>query len=162
VRELNIPRRWLAEDAILVDLSNVKPKTADHLQSFRGLHKGELKKNPTAILEAIRLGSADQSIVPPKREVEESLSDEQLAGVKLLESWISYLANQHEIATRHLIVQNRIMDLIRTPVQSQEDLWQMGFFSKGAADLIGASVFNLLVGKVQLTLDNGRLKIVEV
>ena len=43
VRELNVPRRWLAEDGVLVDLTKVKPSTLEQLQSFRGLSKGELK-----------------------------------------------------------------------------------------------------------------------
>ena len=43
VRELNVPRRWLAEDGVLIDLAKIKPTTVEQLQGFRGLSKGEAK-----------------------------------------------------------------------------------------------------------------------
>lgn len=51
VRELDVPRRWLAEDGVLIDLAKIKPTTIEQLQGFRGLsRRGEAspsKENPS-------------------------------------------------------------------------------------------------------------------
>ena len=66
VRQLNLPRRWVADDAVLVDLAHVRPKDIAHLGAFRGLNKGELKNSGEAILEAIRDAKEGEFEAPPR------------------------------------------------------------------------------------------------
>ena len=65
VRDLNVPRRWLAEDGVLFDLTKVKPTTLEQLQSFRGLSKGEMKSpHMERLLGAIATGLSTEKELP--------------------------------------------------------------------------------------------------
>ena len=66
VRQLNLPRRWVADDAVLLDLAHVRPKDMAHLSAFRGLNKGELKNSGEAILSALKRASEGTEVAMPK------------------------------------------------------------------------------------------------
>ena len=53
VRLLNIPRRWFADDQVLVNLAHSRPKDLAHLATFRGLHRQEVQQRGLALLQII-------------------------------------------------------------------------------------------------------------
>ena len=57
VREIDVPRRWLAEDGVLIDLAKIKPASVEQLLGVRGHTKGEMKlPQANRILSAVDRG----------------------------------------------------------------------------------------------------------
>lgn len=152
-RELNVPRKWLAGDSILLDLARVKPKDRKHLNAFRGLNKGEVKKNGDKILQAIQKGMDHaKSIQLPKVKSKETPSLSEQRMVELLRCYLSILADQHEIALKQLISSDQYLILIRSPASSVEELVRAGALERHAASLVGEEILGFLQGKTALSL----------
>jgi len=167
VRELNIPRRWLADDSVLMDIANVKPKDVDHLGSFRGLNKGEIRKSGEHIIALIKEAvaqAADSKIKPPEsrqRHHEIPTVDESRA-LSLFQCYLGLLADERQISSKHLIPSARLLPLLRAfgkSVQTVEDLWQKEFLAIAAAELIGQEILDFLAGKTSMGILDGRVRI---
>jgi ribonuclease D len=165
VRALNLPRRWVADDPVMVDLAQVRPKDLNHLSSFRGLSKGELKNNGEALLEAIKRGEANaSSLEPPKRNQKLELPNESESQVlNLLQTYVSILADEHQIAVKHLVTSAQLLPLFRSQAVSSEDWVKQGLLSAGAARLVGDEILAMLQGKRVLSVaPKGRSLAVQV
>lgn len=163
VRQLNVPRRWVADDHVLVDLAHVRPKDMEHLGAFRGLNKGELKSSGEAILAALKRAEAQtgQVQVPRSKRVETPTVEESQM-IELLKCYVGLLADQHRIALRFLIASSQWLPLLRSEAKSPEDLVTKGILDETAARLIGGDVLAFLSGKRALSLQQGHVKIVEI
>ena len=58
VRKADVPRRWLAEDQVLVKLASARPATLEELSNFRGLGSRMRDFGADGLLKAIRRGIA--------------------------------------------------------------------------------------------------------
>ncbi len=152
VRELNVPRRWVADDTVLLDLARVRPKDMAHLSTFRGINKGELKKSGEDILTALKSAAdtKDVELPPIERTGTPTLAETQ--AIDLLRCYIGILADHHHIAVRHLMNASQLLPLLRTEAQSWKELLQQKILSSYAAQLIGEEVIALLSGKKALTI----------
>ncbi len=160
VRKLNLPRRWVADDHVLLDLAHVRPKDLEHLGAFRGLNKGELKNSGEAILEAIRLASERTDLAPPKAaRVLAPTSDETLA-FDLIRCYVSVLAEKHQIAAKHLLSAHQLLPLLRNEIQSSEDLITKGILSSEATALIGDELIAMVQGKRALRVKGSQVEII--
>lgn len=163
VRELNLPRRWVADDQVLVDLAMVKPKDIGHLGSFRGLSKGELKNNGEPILAAIQRGVAQATQVEaPERRRAEIPSQAEEQAMDLLHCFIGILADEHKIAVKHLMITAQLLPLLRCEQSEWPEIWiKKGILSQGAADLVGQEIVAFLKGEItlQITSHHGRFRV---
>ncbi|MEW6055282.1 MAG: HRDC domain-containing protein [Bdellovibrionota bacterium] len=161
VRHLDVPRRRVADDDVLMDLAKVRPKNLDHLTAFRGLNKGELKASATALLEAIqkseKLGESELPQVPTPAIP--SLSEAR--AVEFLQCFVRILSDQLEISARHLITGDDLLFLLRRNVNTVEDMVKEGLLTEGAGRLIGEELLAMLKGKRQLSLRNNQVFLVE-
>lgn len=164
VRALNLPRRWVADDAVLMDLARVRPKDLEHLSAFRGLNKGELKASGGALLEALRRAETMGPIKPPARESRhENPTQGELQVLDLLKCFVGILADEHHIAVRHLSTTHQLLELIRySKVQGPEEWVNRGILSQDASKLVGEEIFSFLQGKRALSVstvspENNRL-----
>ncbi len=160
VRALDLPRKWLAGDAVLMDITRVQPETLKHLKNFRGLNKGELKNNGEFILGQIKRGQG-LDIRPPDLKKTRPPSSKEARAMDLLKCYVGLLADQNQIASRHLIAPDQFIALFRSELTSPEELIDHNLLSVGSTSLIGEKVIDFVHGKIGLTLNEKRVKIVE-
>ncbi len=164
VRELNLPRRWVADDSVLVDLARVKPKDLKHLGAFRGLNKGEIRDQGEKILSALRTAHENAAKLDFSREKTAipSPNAAEAQAVELLKCFLGLLAEEHEIGLRHLLTAPQMLQLIRTrqPSLSSLEAWvKKAILSQHSAQLVGEELIEFLQGKRFLCVDQGRVKI---
>ena len=160
VRQLNLPRKWIADDHVLIDLAHVRPKEMSHLSAFRGLNKGELKHSGEAILAAIRKSAESEDVSLPKIMKSATASPEEAQALELIKCFVGVLADQHKIAAKHLLTTPKLLMLLRTPLDSPEELVQSGILGADAASLIGAELISILKGSRALKIQNGEVKVI--
>ncbi len=165
VRALNLPRRWVADDAVLVDLAHVRPKDKAHLESFRGLNRGEVTKSSETILDAIRRG-AESGAAPvnpvsrgPRQEIP---SAEENQVLDLLKCYVGILADRHQLAAKHLMTTAQLLPLLRSGARSADDLEKKGLLTPSAAKLVGDEILAFLNGQRALSVEGSQIKIVKV
>lgn len=160
VRHLNLPRRWVADDAVLVDLAHVRPKDLEHLSSFRGLNKGEIKNSGEAILAAIRKGSETEESTYTRGSAPDIPSLEESQVLDLVKCYIGILADQHRISARHLATVPQLLPLLRHDIAKPEDLVTNGILGQEAAALIGKDLISFLKGECLLQIQGTQIKVV--
>jgi ribonuclease D len=159
VRHLNLPRRWVADDHVLVDLAQVRPKDIEHLSSFRGLNKGELKNSGEAILKVLSRGIEENVELPHKHPKVPTPTQAESQALELLSCYLNLLADQHRIASRHLMTTHKLLHLLRNRFSCPQDLVKAGILSHEAADLIGTELLEMLAGRCSLWLKDGQVMI---
>ena len=155
IREMNIPRRWLADDRILMDLAKVQPKTMDQLFAFRGLHQGELKKNGTELLRVIAEGKALGAAGFTPKRTERPLSEDTRA-VQLMRCYMGLLSDRTGISARFLVPTELWPKAIRAAhtgeIKSPEDLVRLNLVGPEAIEMVGKDLVAFLCGDVSLSL----------
>jgi ribonuclease D len=150
VRALDVPRKWIAEDRVLLDLAESRPQTLRHLEAFRGLKKGELKKSGEHILQAIQKGLQSSLPVELSRSQVTSPTPEESKMMDLLRYYMGFLAEKHQIAAKHLFQAPSLLSLIRSDIQKEEELVELGILTADAARLVGKELMAMLRGEVAL------------
>ncbi|HTL11553.1 MAG TPA: HRDC domain-containing protein [Bdellovibrionota bacterium] len=163
VRELNVPRKWLADDTVLMDIARVRPRDMDHLRTFRGLNRGEVNRHGELLLDLIAKGlSGDAASPPARRRRTEPPSANEARSMDLLKAYVALLADDKRIAVKNLLPSAQMLALIRTEATTVEGLVEDDVMGREAARLIGEEVLEFLRGKVALSLENGQVKVVKV
>jgi ribonuclease D len=159
VRTLNIPRKWLADDQVLVDLAKVKPKDLTHLAAFRGLNRGELKTQGAEILEAIRLGK--ENPLPPPKRAHSDLTPTYEEGlvIEFIKAYLNWLAAREKVSVRVLLTVAQILPILRADFETSEDLVEKGLLSEEVARLIGKDLVDFLKGKQALCVADRQILI---
>lgn len=161
VRQLNLPRRWVADDAVLLDLAHVRPKDMAHLSAFRGLNKGELKNSGEAILSALKRASEGTEVSMPKMPRPDIPNAEESQVLDLLRCYVGILADRHKIAAKHLMTAPQLLPLLRNRPQTREDLVKAGILSDDASRLIGDEIIAMINGKRALAIQGTQINILE-
>ncbi|NBU20904.1 hypothetical protein EBS43_05765 [bacterium] len=161
VRQLNLPRKWIADDHVLIDLAHVRPKEMSHLSAFRGLNKGELKHSGEAILAAIKKSAEAEDVSLPKMMKTAVASAEESQALELIKCFVGVLADHHKIAAKHLLTTSKLLMLLRTPLEKPDDLVQSGILGAEASSLIGAELISMLKGNRALKIQNGEVQVID-
>lgn len=161
VRQINVPRRWVADDAVLVDLAQVRPRDLAHLSAFRGLNKGELKISGEAILSALNRASEQKDLKAPRVPRPDLPTNEEQQVLDLLRVYLGVLADEHRIASRYLSTPAQLLPLLRRDFGSAAELVAEGTLSGEAGRLIGEELLAFVRGRRALTVENARLKVVK-
>lgn len=155
IREMNIPRRWLADDRILMDLTKVQPKSMDQLLAFRGLHQGEIRKNGQALLKLIADGKALGAAGYEPRRGERPVSEDTRA-VQLMRCYMGVLSDRTGISAKYLVPTELWPKAIRAArqgdIQTPEDLVRLNFVGPEAVEMVGKDLVAFLCGKVALRI----------
>lgn len=157
VRQLNLPRRWVADDAVLMDLAHVRPKDIEHLSSFRGLNKGELKNSGETILNALKRAETADVSAPTRERVEPPNSEESQV-LELIKCYVGILADRHRIAAKHLMTTAQLLPLLRNPIGAPEDLVRFSILTDEAARLIGSELIEFIHGERALFIQKSRIR----
>lgn len=159
VRQLNLPRRWVADDAVLVDLAHVRPKDLEHLAAFRGLNKGELKASGERILAAVQAKAPEGQEAVARSARVEVPSVEESQAMDLLKCYVGILADRHKIAAKHLMTSDQLLTMLRKPMQSPDDLVRAGVLTAAAAGLVGEDLIAFLNGRRALSVKAARIQV---
>ncbi|MBS1959979.1 MAG: HRDC domain-containing protein [Bdellovibrionales bacterium] len=163
VRELNVPRRWLADDGVLIDLAKIKPRDIEELQGFRGLSKGEARGSQGGrILNAIRKGVDSKDAIPvdiKERAIRQPSGDESRA-MELLRVCLQLMSEEFGIASKHIVQPNHVLPLLRLRPESPKQLRESGFISGQIGDEGLLKIYAFLKGEAGLRLDRGKVKLV--
>jgi len=162
VRQKNIPRKWLIEDSVLVDLSTVKPKDEKHLKNFRGFHKAEIRGEIDSILKLIQVASQNPIDPPEKRRKFIKLTQAETRALELLKCYMGILADEHQLALKHVLLSENAVELLRNQAKTVEDLKAHRFLSDDIVDLMGEKILNFLNGKSTLGIKNLEVKIYDL
>ncbi len=152
----DIPRKWIAEDRILVKLATARPATASALRDFRGLggtkSDAGRKKLLFAIQRGLRSQSEDYTVATPKRQV----TQQESATLAVLRCFLGAMAATNSIPLRLLIDSDRMVELIRGQFADIESLRASGVLKERAVDLIGEDLVAILSGRKSLSIRDGR------
>ncbi len=162
VRKLNLPRRWVADDQVLLDLAQVRPKDLTHLSAFRGLSKGELKNSGQAILEALHQNDETQIVAGSKNSRARTPSQEESQVLDLLRCYVGMLADRHKIGVKHLLNSSQLLALLRCSAQDSKELNRLGILTEEAANLIGEDLIAILKGQRALLIRANQIEIIKV
>lgn len=149
VRELNVPRRWLADDGVLMDLAKIKPKTEEQIKSFRGLSKGEHRSpHLERLLKVIQVGLSEGVEAPAdlKRRTESQPTSEESRGLDLLRVYLSMLSDETGVALKHLVQPNDMLPLLRLKPETVEAISKSGFVSPQVGAEGVQKLFEFLTG----------------
>lgn len=163
VRELNVPRRWLADDGVLIDLAKIKPTTIEQLHGFRGLSKGEVKEpHASRILNAVERGTAPGIEIPNdlKRRAVLQPSTEESRVIDLLRVCLSVLADEYEIASKHIVQPTALLPLVRLHPKTIEELVASELVSSQLGEAGMKKLFDFITGKQVLRIEKGGIKLV--
>jgi ribonuclease D len=162
VRQLNLPRRWVADDAVLLDLSHVRPKDMAHLSAFRGLNKGELKNSGEAILAALKRASEGDEVVMPKMPRPDIPNTDEAQALDVLRCYVGILADRHRIAAKHLMTAQQLLPLLRNRPEKTEDLVKAGILGEDSSRLIGEEIIAMIQGRRALSIQGRRIRVTTV
>jgi ribonuclease D len=159
VRHLNLPRRWVADDAVMLDLAHVRPKDMAHLSAFRGLNKGELKNSGEAILAALKRASEVSEVAMPKQPRPDIPTADESQVLDLLRCYVGILADKHRIAAKHLMTAQQLLPLLRKRPESPEDLVKAGILGEEASRLIGTEIIAMVRGERALAIRGKQIEV---
>jgi ribonuclease D len=158
VRKANLPRRWLADDPLLVKLATARPTKPEDLANFRGLGAKTLDNGGGEILRAIRRGleiPAEELERPPTKPHSEA---EENSAAAALRCFLGLMAARHEIPTRFLVDPDNLPLLLRRRFRTTEDLRRSGLVAEAAVDSFVDELHAVLAGRRALRLVNGRVE----
>ena len=162
VRKSNIPRRWIAEDSVLLGLASARPTTMEDLSHFRGLGPKLMEKEGPAILDAIRRGMElppEKRPTPPRKTQPDS---DEAPAVSVLKCFLSLLAREHRVPVRYVIDPDDVVKLLRGRFKNTRELAESGLLKPGVSDEVGEALIEVLNGRQALTFSKGRVKYIEV
>ena len=156
VRKRNIPRRWLAEDQILVQLARAQPRRREDLADFRGLGARVRDYGAQHILDAIERGRAvpEGELEAPPEKLEPIGSES--SAVTVLKCFLTFLAQESDVPLRYLLDADAPLLLLREKLETIEDLEKSGILGAGALEVFGEEILALLSGKRALKIEGGR------
>lgn len=162
VRKADVPRRWAAEDSVLLGLASAKPGNLEELSHFRGLGPKLIEKEGKLILEAIQRGldlPPEERPSPPRKPQADS---EEAPAVSVLKCFLNLLAREHKIPARYLIDTDDIVKLLRSRFSNISELRESGLLKPGVSDEVGEVLLEVLNGHRALTFSKGSVKYIEV
>lgn len=166
---LNIPRRWVAEDSVLLDLSMVKPTQEDQLLQFRGLNKGEVKKSGAEILE--RIADPRKFSIPnfESRDIDSGskpVSGKEESVMDLIKLAVAFLSDQEGIAPKYVLPSNKILAFIRckdkNPETAHQYLVEQGVLHPKTPASISKKLLGIVNGEIGLGVRSGSLSLLEL
>jgi ribonuclease D len=161
-RSANIPRNWLADNDTLLSLARSRPKTIDDLRAFRGLKGGEINKSGPRILEAIEKSKEFPKEKLPKITASNLKRPSDDTVLDLIRSFVIFLSEKHEVASRFLLNTQRIPLLYSERNEGRKKWIESEILSASSDGLIGADLEAFLQGKMAMRIVNDKVDLLQV
>ncbi len=151
----DIPRKWVAEDKVLVKLASARPSTVEQLADFRGLGGIKSQRGAERVIHAIQKGLAskpdDYQVAGRKPQPTQTES----AALVVLRCFLNTLAASHDLPVRMLVDNDSMLDLLRGKFEDAESLEASGLIEPRAVELIGEDLIAILNGRRGLRIVDG-------
>lgn len=152
----DVPRKWIAEDKVLVRLASARPTRAEALADFRGVgaikNEAGLKSLLFAIRQGIRANADDYRVADRKPHVTQVES----AALVVLRCFLGVLAASNDLPLRLVVEPDRMVELLRRPIPDVGALQEAKILDERAVDVIGDDVVAILNGGRALRLRGGQ------
>lgn len=154
-RRKDIPRRWLAEDKILVKLAMARPTSAKRLADFRGVGGIQHPSGAQKILKAIQSGLRTPVNGYTRPESKRGPNSREAAALVVLKCFLNAVAAEQEIPLRLLIENDNLVGLLRGRFKTVQALRESELLESRAVDLVGAELIAILNGQRSLRIVDG-------
>lgn len=161
-RNSDIPRGWIADNEVLVALARVRPQSFEEMHSFRGLKVKEVERSGAAILEMLRESERSPAPDVPNNRRGPIPPEYDEHAIELMKAFIALMSAKHEIATRFLLPQQKMLALLHNAQQSLEKWVETGLLTGSASKLIGTDLKEFLNGSKGLALKRGRVHLLDL
>jgi ribonuclease D len=156
VRRANLPRRWVADDPLLVKLAHARPAQEEELSNFRGLGAKTLQNGAADILKAIQRGIESATEREKTAGREDSNDPEETRALAVLKCFLNVIAQGHDVPIRFLVDPDQLAGLLRGRFKNVSDLREAGVLQNTAVDMFGEELVAVLNGQLALRLKKGR------
>lgn len=145
----DLPRRWIADDNLLIDLARIQPRDEQQLSRLRGFDD-ERRQNQRALLLGL---IAEAQMVPesqwpqPQRSVQLSLEQEAL--VDVLQALVRLCAAEHQVSPGSLAARRDLERLVQGENIELLLGWRKALAGERVQDfLAGASALRVSAGQL--------------
>lgn len=152
--EKNKPRKWMASDDLLIDLSRTLPSSVDELHSLRSADPGFIKHRGNFIIKLIAEAKATPKEQWPKLKSFAKLNANQDAMVEYLMAAAKLKAHEHQITLGSVTSRKELEKLV-----CGDD--NVGVMKSWRHKLMGEDLKKLLLSHSVLSYNNGTLSIEE-
>jgi len=147
-RERNLPKRWIINDDLLVEIARLRPLSEDKLRHIRGLDDKKITRYGKTLLQLVDKAKAKSNEQWPKLDFRPRLSAEQDAMVDILLGMLKLCAHQHHVSPNSLATRKDLELLISG---SDEAALLHGW----RHELCGTQLGHLLSGRLCITIEQG-------
>ncbi len=152
----NLPRRWLADDNLLIRLATTRPSSEKQLADFRGLNAPGKSRSRGRLLKAISRGVKSPPAGYEKPSGRRGPTPKESAALVVLRCFMNALAADNALPVRLLADRHQMVNLLRGEFTSVADLRTAEILDARAVDLVGQDLVEILNGRRGLRLVNGR------
>ena len=152
----DVPRGRVLKDDVLIEIAAAAPRTADELSNLRAFPRGmDRSRAGIDILAAIQRGLARDPKTLPKIERERRNGGGSAATVELLKVLLRQVSDESGVAGKMIA---NVEDLEAIAANDRADVPAMQGWRR---KLFGARALELKHGKLALTVENGRVVVLE-
>lgn len=156
-RQLNLPRRRIADDETLMNIANLRPNRSEQLHKFRGLNAGEIRNQGKVLMEIIQRDHPKESIkIAPKTRLRKP-NPTQARVIDFLSTYLKTICQQHRIASRLIFTVKDLQKIVQENLTDPTVWVERDLCSQRAADLVGEEMIAALSGKRTLVVENSEL-----
>ncbi|GBF29843.1 ribonuclease D [bacterium MnTg03] len=151
-QQINLPRRWVVKDDLIIEIARLKPSKVIDLDSIRDVNEKFIEKHGDRILAIVAVAQNTPTSKWPQHDVKQSLSTPQQALGDCLMALCRIIAEDNQIAVATLATRKDIDSLITDRKNSR--LSQGWRFS-----LAGEKLLNFLHGQSALSVSDEQIRL---
>jgi ribonuclease D len=151
-QQINLPRRWVVKDDLIIEIARLKPSKVIDLDSIRDVNEKFIEKHGDRILAIVAAAQNTPTSKWPQHDVKQSLSTPQQALGDCLMALCRIIAEDNQIAVATLATRKDIDSLITDRKNSR--LSQGWRFS-----LAGEKLLNFLHGQSALSVSDEQIRL---
>lgn len=146
----NVPRKWVLSDEVIVEACKRVPRTVERLKRIRGTEQLG-NRDAQGVVAAISTGVACPPSDYPVTLRKERPSAETESVVDLMNAMLRLMAEKSGIAPQLIATKDDLVDFVSHRDSRLSKSWRY--------DLVGRELEGLLMGKVGLTVKDGRVEL---
>lgn len=152
-RSLDIPRRRVVSDEVLVEVARREPRSIKQLKTIRLLNRGDLNRFGEALLAAVERGRETPQEAHPPQHTSEPVPSELRATVDVLKFVLKIQCEQADIAAGLVANSSDIERLVAAVYVSGEDPSEQPVLSGWRGELVGRRLMAVMEGGVGVRLN---------
>lgn len=152
-RSLDVPRRRVVSDEVLVEVARREPRSLKQLKTIRLLHRGDLKRFGEALLHAVKLGRETPPEAYPKQRSSAPVPSELRPTIDVLKFVLKIQCEQVDIAAGLVANSSDIERLVAAVYVSGEDLETQPVLRGWRGELVGRRLMEVMEGGVGVRLN---------